>query len=100
MEKVKSREYQMVLSSLLYNARENQMGEVLAYLALLDCFLNLLDLHLAETFDLEQSLAGCSMDRLRPRIISACAGMKYFLKVEKRAYSNGIVAIGLEFSDV
>ncbi len=53
MEKVKSREYQMVLSSLLYNARENQMGEVLAYLALLDCFLNLLDLHLAETFDLE-----------------------------------------------
>lgn len=52
------------------------MGKVLANLALLDCFLNLLDLHLAEAFNLEQSLAGCSMDGLRPRIISACAGMK------------------------
>lgn len=36
-----------------------------AHLALLNCFFDLLNLHLTEAFDLEKCLASCGMDRLQ-----------------------------------
>lgn len=36
-----------------------------SHLALLNCFFDLLNLHLTEAFDLEKCLASCGMDRLQ-----------------------------------
>ena len=64
-----------------------------------NCFLDFLDLDIAEALDSQEGLASCSVDGLESEINDWCHNRILRSRRWSVTYSNSVVPIGLEFRD-
>ena len=81
---------------LCLRCSQSQSGNacIATYLQLCNRLFDLLDLHLAEAFQLEECLAGGSVDRL------SSVSKSFYFGEKENSHGNSVVAIGLELCDV
>ena len=61
------------------------------YLELLNCLFDLFNLNLAETFDLEESLASCGVNRLLPNVYQVGARVRTSLRDSRKGVLTATV---------